>query len=197
MSRGRPRFSENWSGSKRATGESLPLDVRKLHRRGGLERNAYSSTRWWRGPDKSNGSSIGCLGGGDFVTLIYNRRGEKVEQRVTLDWTACNFGGKRPWWRCPSCARRVAVIYGAGKYFACRSCYGLCYGAQKENSDDRALRKAFKIRERLGDMDGSMFDFFPEKPKWMRWKTYWRLSMDYREAEMESWSFARKLCGME
>lgn len=197
MREGRRRFSENSNGSKRATGESLPLDVRTLHRAGYLVPGAVGSSRWWRGLDKSNGSSIGYHCGGDFVTLIYNRRGEKVEQRVTLDWTACNFGGKRPWWKCPACARRVAVIYGAGKYFACRNCYGLCYGAQKENSSDRALRKAFKIRERLGDMDGGTFDLFPAKPKGMRWPTYWRLSLEYREAERESWGYARKMLGMD
>lgn len=196
MGRGRPRFSENSSTSKRATGESLPLDIRTLYKRGSLERGVSTTTRWWCGPDKTKGSSIGCLGGGDFVTLIYNHRGEKVEQRVCLDWTSCNFGGARPWWKCPACSRRVAVIYGAGKYFACRSCYGLCYGAQKENSSDRALRKAFKIRERLGDDKGT-FDPFPAKPKWMRWETYSRLVWQYREAEKESWSFARRLYGME
>jgi hypothetical protein len=41
-----------------------------------------------------------------------------------------------------------------------------------------------KIRTRLG---GSMFvvDPFPEKPKRMRWATYWRLIEQANEAELE------------
>jgi hypothetical protein len=46
---------------------------------------------------------------------------------VPLEWTACNFGGERPWFICPGagCSRRVAVLHAAGKHFLCRHCYDL------------------------------------------------------------------------
>jgi hypothetical protein len=37
--------------------------------------------------------------------------GRSVEQRVPLLWTPCTFGGARPWFGCPRCAKRVAIVY--------------------------------------------------------------------------------------
>src|SRR5262245_25170010 len=64
---------------------------------------------------------------------------QSVEQRVALTWTACHLGGRRPWFSCPAytagrcCGRRVAVLYLAGKLFACRRCHGLAYESQQES----------------------------------------------------------------
>ncbi len=55
----------------------------------------------------------------DKVTLSYRhqRAGsdwQPMEYAVQLDWTACTYGGARPWFLCPaeSCGRRVAKLYG-------------------------------------------------------------------------------------
>src|SRR6266849_6122234 len=32
-----------------------------------------------------------------------NKDGSAADQRVALSWTACRFGGFRPWFECPSC----------------------------------------------------------------------------------------------
>ena len=48
----------------------------------------------------------------------------------------------------------------------------------------RALRRAQKIRERLGG-SASMMEPFPEKPKGMHLKTYMRMCWEHHEAEME------------
>jgi hypothetical protein len=92
------------------------------------------------------------------VTLLYRCRSglgdewEDVKETVPLAWTACNFGGERPWFFCPGagCGRRVAILYGPGCYFLCRHCYDLTYLSQREDKKDRALRRAQKIRMRLG-----------------------------------------------
>ena len=101
---------------------------------------------------------------------------EEVKETVPLEWTPCNFGGGRPWFLCPGagCGQRVAVLYGPGRYFLCRHCYDLGYESQRENKMHRALRKAQKIRERLGGT-ANMTEPFPEKPKGMHWRTYERL----------------------
>jgi hypothetical protein len=46
---------------------------------------------------------------------------------------------------------------------------------------DRALRRAFKLREKLGG-DGGIGDYIP-KPKWMRWPTYNRKLEEVAAAE--------------
>jgi hypothetical protein len=106
---------------------------------------------------------------------------ENVEQRISFDRTPCNYGGSRTWLLCPRCWKRVAALYGAGKYFFCRHCYNLTYSRQQENRQDRFMRKARKIRKRIGG-DDNLANLFPVKPKHMHWKTYWRLREESEQA---------------
>ena len=116
------------------------------------------------------------------VILTYRHRSgpsgkwKGVREPVALTWTACNFGGERPWFICPGagCGRRVAVLYGPGRYFLCRHCYDLVYESQREDKMYRALRRAQKIRKHLGG-SANMMEPFLEEPKGMHWKTYERL----------------------
>ena len=66
------------------------------------------------------------------MVLIYRVRSflaewKSTEQRVSITWTNCHFGGRRPWFTCSAhtngryCGRRVAVLYLTGKSFACRT----------------------------------------------------------------------------
>jgi hypothetical protein len=68
--------------------------------------------------------------------------------------------------------RRAAKLYlpNGAFTFASRQAYGLAYRSQREAPHDRALRRAFKLRGKLG-ADGGIGDYVP-KPKWMRWPTY-------------------------
>jgi hypothetical protein len=126
------------------------------------------------------------------VTLLYRHRSgpggewEEIQEPVPLSWTACNFGGERPWFICPGagCGRRVAVLYGPGRYFLCRHCYDLVYESQQEDGMNRALRRAQAIRERLGGST-TMMESFPEKPRGMHQGTYMRLFWEHDDAEME------------
>jgi hypothetical protein len=108
-----------------------------------------------------------------------------VWEPVDLTWTACNFGGERPWFVCPGagCGRRVVVLYGPGKYFPCRHCYDLRYESQRKDKMHRGLRRAQKLREILGG-SANMMKPFPEKPKGMHHETYWRLREEHDEAQM-------------
>jgi hypothetical protein len=184
--------SGNWYrfDKKTTTGECHSVDVRYLHRNGLLKPGHSFSLRWSRAGRQTG--SIGGVAYRDQVTLLYRHgRGpsgewEDVKETVPLDWTACNFGGERPWFLCPgaACGRRVAVLYGPGKYFLCRHCYDLRYESQNENEMYRALRRAQKIRDRLGG-SANMMEPFPEKPKGMHHDTYMRLFWEHHEAEME------------
>jgi hypothetical protein len=90
---------------------------------------------------------------------------------VPITWTACHFGGRRPWFVCPHCGLRIAMIYIAGEYVACRRCLGLAYASQQEPVRQRGLMKARKIRASLGG-SANMMDRFPDRPKGMHEKTF-------------------------
>lgn len=187
---------------KTTTGECHSIDVRYLHRRDLLKPGRCFSLRWSRAGRETGSIRVMVAGDGrpasargERVVLLYRHRlpggeWEDVTEPVPLGWTPCNFGGERPWFLCPGirpgssagCGRRVAVLYGPGKYFLCRHCYGLSYKSQRENKVFRALHKAQAVRERLGG-SASMLEPFPEKPKGMHWRTYERLREEHDEAE--------------
>ena len=145
---------------------------------------------WSRNGQKA--SSISIIAYDDRVTLKYRSRlqdGDKWEDKeypVTLQWTACHLGGRRLWFICPRCGRRVAVLWGASTY-ACRHCHKLAYPSQSGALHDRLLSRALKIRDRLGwDEDSG------RKPKGMHWKTFERLVREYERFDAASWSAAAR-----
>jgi hypothetical protein len=50
-----------------------------------------------------------------------------VRERVGLDQTRCTLGGSRPWFVCPGCGTRRAVLFCIGGVFRCRVCHDLAY----------------------------------------------------------------------
>ena len=96
--------SGNWYrfDKKTTIAECHSVDVRYLHREGLLNPGRWFSLRWSRA-DWETGSIRGVVEGAESpeqVTLLYRYRGgldgewEDVQERVSLDWTACNFGGE-------------------------------------------------------------------------------------------------------
>jgi hypothetical protein len=181
----RYRFSK-----KTTTEECHSLDIRDLYRKGLLKPGTCFRSSWSRA-----GKGVASIRGfvyQDQVVLSYRHRSglggewEDVKEPVPLEWTVCNFGGERPWFVCPgvACGRRVAVLYGPGKYFLCRHCYDLSYQSQREDKKDRALRRAQKISMRLGG-SANVLEPLPERPKGMPLDTYMRLYWKYYEADME------------
>jgi hypothetical protein len=157
------------------------LDIRTLKRLGFL-RPGYWPLGWYRGEQQTG--SIGLYVETDSIVLDYRYRlaggdWEPVQEEIVLDFTACHYGGRRPWFRCPRCQRRVAVLYSYGSRFQCRHCHGLPYGCQQEANLDRLRRKCWKIRDRLG-ASRNLFEpiYSWEKPKGMHWATFERLRQE-------------------
>jgi hypothetical protein len=161
------------------TEDCRSIDIRRWQREGYLTPGRYLDWQWLRNGEKVAAINVKVETGQLRLIYSYRRSGdewESLDYPVKLQTTRCNYGGERYWFSCPaiSCGRRVAVLYLGGKYFACRHCYQLAYKSQRETVDDRASRRADKIRDKLhwepGILNGNGW-----KPKGMHWKTYWRL----------------------
>ena len=175
------------------------IDVRRWRREGRLRAGQQFSWSWTSGGEPSG--TINVRTEVDAVVLIYRVRSflaewKSTEQRVSITWTNCHFGGRRPWFICSVrsnrqyCGRRVAVLYAAGELFACRSCYNLAYESQQGSPVQRSLSQSLKIRVRLGGSPDPLGPF-PEKPCGMHWRTYLRLRARGEAAEAIAFGYAR------
>jgi hypothetical protein len=116
-----------------------------------------------------------------FVELIHltrdDREGDRiVHDRIRLIWTVPTYGGRRWWFLCPRTGRRATKLFlpKGGWHFWSRQAYGLGYACQREGRFDRLQRRAATLNSQLGGDGWSTWDKAPEKPKWMRWRTYER-----------------------
>ena len=140
------------------------------------------TTSWTWGDEPAG--SIRVRSEADAVVLMFASRSrtdaewKSVEQRISITWTDCHFGGRRPWFVCPCCGRSVALLYGVSSLFTCRQCNGLAYASQREPAHYRAVLRARKIRLKLGG-SASVVDEFPERPKGMHTRTYNKLLHSY------------------
>jgi hypothetical protein len=170
------------------------IDVNRLHREGCLV-TGYRGSRTWH-IDGERIAAISVRAEEDRLVLTYNYRqhgddGESLEEPVPIVRVPCRYGGSRPYFICPgivngvSCRRRVAKLYGPGKYFLCRYCYRLAYASQSEGTWDRELRRANKIRTKLGGEPG-MLEPFPDRPKGMWNRTYEQLRDEALDAEVRA-----------
>jgi hypothetical protein len=76
-----------------------------------------------------------------YIQVSYKERDSQpnwVEETVLLD------GGKRDWFRCPTCNRRAGTLFIVGPPFGCRVCMGLAYQSQRQSAEERIRRQALR-----------------------------------------------------
>ena len=176
-------YGSGRSGGRATTESGLSLSLPKL-----MRDRLFRPERSWGGSliwtNTTTGERVGSIGyeaylgqesGG--VRLHYTTTRSDGERResdywIQLETTPQPFGGRRWCFVCPRTGRRAAKLYlpDGAFTFASRQSYRLAYRSQREAPHDRALRRAFKLRERLGGT-GGIGDYI-RKPKWMRWPTY-------------------------
>ncbi len=166
--------------SKATTASALDIDVRVLQRKG-LFSIGYTTVLTWDICGKSvvriNASPLP-----NGVRLAFQRElngavWAQGQQQVEIEPTACTFGGRRYWFRCPirTCAARVAKLYLSNHdRVACRRCSGLSYESQRESKNLRATRRADRIRERLG-WGAGILNGHKFMPRGMHGRTFRRL----------------------
>jgi hypothetical protein len=106
----------------------------------------------------------------------FPQKWESIVSIVSIVSIPGRIGGTRPYILCPGnahggpCNRRVVKLYDAGRGFACRACNQLTYRSQRERPWDRALRRAGKVRARLGSRE--LGAAVPPRPKGMWRRRY-------------------------
>lgn len=169
-----------WGDTRTTLDDVKRLDVRWLSRQGYLQPWARAMVTWHQREQQTGSVRVAMVDGRLVVEYRYRTRGaedwEDVRQVITLDWTACHYGGQRPWFLCPGCQRRVAVLCGAGKWFRCRHCYRLPYASQGDMALDRLSRRVRTMQDRVGTRH--------TKPKGMHRRTWKRRREQLMEAEM-------------
>jgi hypothetical protein len=170
MSRGGMRWGAGRPASKAKAEHLQRVDIREWARRGYLKCPAQFVWSWKRGDEPAGSVSVWVYPP-ESVTLRYSLTTSGQQQansnRISLEYVACRFGGFRPWFACPCCARRVAVLYLRAGRFACRHCQGVAYASQSEDIVGRLWRRQAKLEARLGE--------YWRRPKGMRQWTYKRI----------------------
>jgi hypothetical protein len=190
-------------GGRPTCEEYRQIDVRRWHREGRLKVGHCFIASWSRDGDPAGRMVVRAVS--DALYLIRSRHSEDGKakpffQRVPVTWTPCHLGGQRPWFLCEGvqrrrCGRRTAILYDGGGWFACRRCCGLAYTSQQESPVYRSMRRARKIRARLG-ASPSLADALPAKPRGMHGSTYQRLLTRAQRADAALLAVTKKRFGL-
>ncbi len=185
-----------WRTAKTTTDPLLFLDVRYLARNGYLAVPAgktYAFSLAWTCRGEPSGTiGVHVTGAPDGmpaeIVLDYRTQANggawrDVREPIDLDYTPCHYGGERPWFRCPGCYGRKAVLRSVGGRFRCNACHRIAYSSTRESGTDRAYRRSQDARKKLGAEAGPVWHR-PRKPKHMRWTTYERICRTFDDAEL-------------
>ena len=176
-------YGSGRSGGRQIIEDGLTLNLAKLlHDRLLRPGHILTSSLIWT--NTRTGQQVGSIGFQAHMTDEHGRlrlyytttrwTGEKhnSDYWVALTTTPQPFGGRRWWFVCPYTGDRVTKLHlPPGAFtFASRKAHRLGYRSQRETPRDRALSRAFGLRDRLG-ADGGIGDYVP-RPKGMRLATY-------------------------
>lgn len=182
---------------------SLTLDIDKLRRDDLIAPGLYRrlTLTWsWSGSGERIADIVAVVDthetGGSLRLQFVSRNPatggrSETDQPIRLTTIEQPFGGRRWFALCPFTGARCSKLImppGATKFAARGAWRRLAYKVQREAPYDQALRRAFKLRARLGDHRGGIGDPI-RKPRWMRRRTYERqiAEIERAEAQVESY----------
>lgn len=194
MGTGGARYGAGRPGWRRRCEYSLPLDIRRLQRKGLLRSGSAFGWHWSADDEPRGNIGVAVSEASLRLSYVWTLGDERRElgYDVGIDRTPCHFGGSRSWFRCPRCSRRCAVLYGLSRrdgYFGCRCCLRLAYASEAESQLDRLWRKQRKLEARLNWLGGEV----PDRPKGMRQRTFERIvgQIDAIEEAKDGYFLAR------
>lgn len=158
------------NSKRKTTNEVFGLDVRSVAYLPRLD------NLWFDIGDEAN--PLAVRGAGDELSFgLRTPRGVSEIGQTQLVWSSRHLGGAQPYFICPEsrCGRRVRILHIKNNQLACRSCSSLSYESQHEEPHLRLLKRAGRLRSRLGGEARAMAPL-PQKPKRMRQETYEKVS---------------------
>jgi len=170
---------------KQTTGDLLKLSIGWLKKHNFVRENAKFNGEiyWKRTADKGISKVIASskivsnfIGENSYIELSYTYNNENVDYKIQIIASEPNYGGKRYWFVCPQCGKKVAFLYFR-KEFLCRHCLNLCYRTQQLGFTDRMMTMSKKYQNKVIYND--------TKKRWVHWKTYHKLidKADYYEEQ--------------
>lgn len=168
MGKGGMRYGAGRPGWHVKAEHCRSIDARRWAREGILQAAGRAGGWGWTDPDTGKQlASIGYSVVPGALTLIYTMNGDPMRQHVPILSTGCTYGGRRYWFGCPWCGKRVAILYLRNLGFACRKCNRIAYASQSDDELGRTWRKQSKIERKL--------DEHWRRPKGMHRATHERL----------------------
>jgi hypothetical protein len=167
------------------------LDVNQLSEKGCLRTGSSGTCQWVLGNEIF---SVNLRAEAGRMHLAYTVRVgdggcEEMAETISIVHLRGRFGGSRAYFICPGpgdgteCGRRITKLHLSRRYFLCRHCNRLAYASQFERPWQRALRRANKLKQRLGIGVG-IAEPVPDKPEGMSVRTYGRLLDEILQAEI-------------
>ncbi len=160
------------------------IDIRYMRQQGLLGPDKRGTLSWSTRGKPCGEVKYQCKD--DYLVLEYRFKAaggdwQDVKQRIALTSTSCNYGGKRQWFTCPECSRRVAVLCGWGKLFLCRHCCGLTHRSSADGVRDRLYTQKHKLGEAIFQDYKNGRGFI--KKRGMHYKTFQQKLTKYRQLE--------------
>ncbi len=147
MARGGWRWNAGRPPTKGMAEDCLSIDARWCQREGRLASGATGALTWRSGCEVTG--QIGATSDGTGLLLAYTLDGTPMRQRIKVLNTPCTYGGARPWFGCPTCGARVAILYMRLGRFQCRACARVAYRSQSEDECGRSWLRQQKAEARL------------------------------------------------
>lgn len=147
------RGSGRWHRWDRAitVDEYKTIDIRQWAKKAGLVNKTFNA-EWALAGETT--CRIGVQTSPGLVQVSYTHSSQYREQRISITYTSCHFGRSRPWFCCPGCARRCAILCLGESGFFCRKCYRLLYRSQTSSKLDRLFQQRTEMEERMYGDEG-------------------------------------------
>ena len=141
-----------FSCPKTTVEDCLKVDANMFAYRKGFKPGLFEGTvRWTRGDMERGSCGYYAVLGGDrsSIEFLYNT----LRFTVSLSWYRPGYGGRRYFFMCPRCRRRMRTLFFKGNSLACRVCHDLTYESCNQY-------------EPLGGLYGSGISWREEREAW-------------------------------